>query len=238
MVIKFIQTLDFAFAFMVLPGFLIVLRTYLSGSSVVNRGSTMRLGTGLVTIGFFYSFFYFVANLAPHVADNTFFFKDGDIFGNWNFIKGIFAVVTYFLALSISRDIQKIEKTDRPSFLLVIIGYSSLLLLINFAIITICNDLNVTHTTGGARAIGTTIWWIILSISMLLAGIHYGREYRSEKLLGLMLLLLTLGKIAFYDLATMDMNKKIIVLMVVGGFIMMFSYFLQVKGYLKDETTK
>ncbi len=172
------------------------------------------------------------------MADNTFFFRDGEIFSNWNFIKGIFAVATYFLALSISRDIQKIEKTDRPSFLLVIIGYSSLLLIINFAIITICNDLNVAHTTGGARAIGTTIWWIILSISMLLAGIHYGREYRSEKLLGLMLLLLTLGKIAFYDLATMDMNKKIIVLMVVGGFIMMFSYFLQVKGYLKDETTK
>ncbi len=189
----------------------------------------MRFGTGLVTIGFFYSFFYFVANLAPHVADDEFFFTDGAIFSNWNFIKGIFAIVTYFLALSISRDIQRVEKTDRPSFLLVIIGYTSLLLVVNFAIITLCNDLGVAFVSGGPRAIGTTLWWIILSISMLLIGIHYGREYRSEKLLGLILLLLTLGKIAFYDLATMDMNKKIIVLMVVGGCIMMFSYFLQVK---------
>lgn len=32
------------------------------------------------------------------------------------------------------------------------------------------------------------------------------------------------------------MNKKIVVLMVVGGLIMMFSYFLQVKGYLKADT--
>lgn len=87
-----------------------------------------------------------MANLAPHVADNTFFFRDGAIFNNWNFIKGIVAVVTFFLALSISRDIQKIEKTDRPSFLLVIIGYASLLLLVNFAIITICNDLSVADT--------------------------------------------------------------------------------------------
>ncbi len=238
LVIKFVQTLDFSFAFLVLPGFFIVLWTYFQGPAIQNRGSMMRIGTTLVTIGFFYSFFYFVANLAPHVADGTFFFTGWAIFENWEFIKGVFAVVTYFLALSISRDIQKSEQKDRPSFLLVIIGYASLLLLINFAIITICNDLDIPMTSGGPRAIGTTIWWIVLSVSMLLAGIHFGREYRSEKLLGLMLLLLTIGKIAFYDLSTMDMNKKIMVLMLVWGIIMMFSYFLQVKGYLKDETAK
>ncbi len=238
LIIKFIQTLDFAFAFMVLPGFLIVLWTYLKGTQIQNRGSMMRMGTGLLTVGFFSSFIYFIANLAPGVADGEYFFRDGAIFGNWDFIKGVFAVITYFLALSISRDLQKVEQTDRPSFLLVIIWYSSLLLLVNFVIITICNDLGVANTTGGPRAIGTTIWWIVLSITMLLIGIHNGRGYRSEKLLWLMLLLLTIGKIALYDLATMDMDKKIIVLMVVGGFIMMFSYFLQVKGYLKDENAK
>lgn len=56
-----------------------------------------------------------------------------------------------------------------------------------------------------------------------------GPGHRSEKLLGLLLLLLTIGKIGIYDLSAMDMDKKIIVLMVVGGLIMMFSYFLQVK---------
>lgn len=110
--------------------------------------------------------------------------------------------------------------------------------MVNFMIITFCNDIGIALTTGGARAILTTIWWIVLSISMLMIGIHHGSEYRSEKLLGLLLLLLTIGKIAIYDLATMEMNKKIIVLMVVGGLIMMFSYFLQVKGYLKNETSK
>lgn len=79
--------------------------------------------------------------LAPHVADGHSFFRDGEIFGNWDFIKGIFAVATYFMALSISRDIQRAENTDRPSFLLVIVGYTTLLLLVNYTIITICNDL-------------------------------------------------------------------------------------------------
>lgn len=229
LIIRFIQSFDFSFAFLVFPGFLIVLWTYFSGPSSQNRGTMMRVGTGLVSIGFFYSFFSFVGALAPHVADNDYFFKNGAIFGNWDFIKAIFAVVTYFLALAISRDIQRIEKTDRPSFLLVIIAYTTLLLIVNYAIITICNDLGVVMSTGGPRAIGTTIWWIILSISMLMAGIQYGRGYRSEKLLGLMLLLLTIIKIGLYDLAMMDMDKKIIVLMVVGGLIMLFSYFLQVK---------
>lgn len=147
LVTKFMKTMDFAFAFMVLPGFLIVVWTYFHGPSAQNRGSMMRIGTFLVSIGFFSSFFYFVANLAPHIADNTFFFKNGAVFENWDFIKGVFAIITYFLALSISRDIQKVENTDRPSFLLVIIGYTSLLLVVNFAIITICNDLDIELTS-------------------------------------------------------------------------------------------
>jgi hypothetical protein len=189
----------------------------------------MRIGTIWLSIGFFWSFLYFLSNFIPHVADDEHFWVDGGIFANWHFVKGVFAVVTYFLALSVSRDIQRIEKVDRPSFLLVIMGYTTALLLVNFAIITFCNDIGVPFETGGPRAIATTIWWIVLAISMLMVGIHYGKGYRSEKLLGLLLLLLTIGKIAIYDLASMDMDKKIIVLMVVGGLIMMFSYFLQVK---------
>lgn len=108
-------------------------------------------------------------------------------------------------------------------------GYTTVLLLVNFAIITFCNDIGVPFETGGPRAIATTVWWIVLSIGMLMIGIHHGQGYRSEKLLGLLLLLLTIAKIAVYDLASMSMDKKIIVLMVVGGLIMMFSYFLQVK---------
>lgn len=108
-------------------------------------------------------------------------------------------------------------------------GYTTALLLVNFAIITFCNDIGVPFETGGPRAIATTIWWIVLSLAMIMLGIHRGQVYRSEKLLGLLLLLLTIAKIAVYDLASMDMDKKIIVLMVVGGLIMMFSYFLQVK---------
>lgn len=238
LVIKFIQDLDFAFAFFILPGFLMVLKSYFQETKNPTRSTLMRIGVIWLSIGFFSSFLYFLSNFIPHVADDEHFWKNGGIFTNWHWIKWVFAIATYFLALSVSRSIQRENKVDRPSFLLVIIGYTTLLLVVNFMIITFCNDIGVAFTTGGPRAIGTTLWWIVLSIVMLMIGIHYGHGYRSEKLLGLLLLMLTVAKIALYDLASMDMNKKIIVLMVVGGIIMMFSYFLQVKGYLKDSEQK
>ena len=102
-------------------------------------------------------------------------------------------------------------------------------------IITICNDLNIPKEVGGIRAIGTTLWWIALSIFLIMIAVRKGYEYQSEKLLGLLLLLLTVGKIVFYDLEMMDMDKKIVVLMVVGGGIMLFSYFLQKKGYFQTN---
>lgn len=181
--VKFLAHLDFAFAFFVLPGFLMILKSYFSPETSTTRSTLMRAGATWLSIGYFYSFFYFVGNLVPKVADDEHFWIDGGIFTNWHVIKSIFAIIGYFLALSVSRSIQRITREDRPSFLLVILGYSSLLLLVNFMIITFCNDLGVALTTGGPRAVMTTLWWIILSIMMLMIGIHFGHGYRSEKLL-------------------------------------------------------
>jgi len=236
--VKVLKGMDFSFAIFILPGFLMVLAAYIQWAKNPTRGTLMRAGTIWLSIGFFWSFLYFLSNFIPHVADDKHFWVDGGIFANWHFVKGVFAVATYFLALRVSRDIQRIDKVDRPSFLLVIMGYTTVLLLVNFAIITFCNDIGVPFETGGPRAIATTIWWILLSLGMIMLGIHYGRGYRSEKLLGLLLLLLTIVKIAIYDLASMDMDKKIIVLMVVGGLIMIFSYYLQVKWYLSDKKSE
>ncbi len=234
-VAKVLKELDFSFAIFILPGFVAILTAYFQWAKNPTRSTLMRIWILWLSIGFFMTCIFFIANLVPNVADKEHFWKEGGIFTNWHFIKWVFAIIGYFLALSVSREIQAEQKTDRPSFLLVILGYTSLLLIVNFMIITFCNDIWVAFSTGWPRAIGTTIWWIVLSISMLLVGIHFGRGYRSEKLLGLLLLVLTIAKIALYDLQSMDMNKKIIVLMVVGGLILMFSYFLQVKGYLKGE---
>ncbi len=65
----------------------------------------------------------------------------------------------------------------------MIFAYTSLLLVVNFMIITFCNDIGVEFTTGGPRAIGTTLWWIVLAIFMIMSGVQLGHGHRSEKLL-------------------------------------------------------
>jgi hypothetical protein len=231
---ELLDNLDVLFVFFVLPWFIMVLMSLIQNKSP-SRGTLLRIWSILVWIGVIPSFLFFVANLAPGVANNEHFWVDGGIFTNWHFIKGFFATVAFFIGLWVSRELQKIEKIDRPSFLLVISGYSLLLLMVNFALITFLNDMWAALTTGWVRAVGTTIWWITLSITMIIIGVRGGSFYRSEKLLGLMLLFLTIWKIGFYDLASMDTDKKVIVLMASGVLLMAFSYFLQVKWYLKNQ---
>jgi hypothetical protein len=117
----------------------------------------------------------------------------------------------------------------------VIFGFATLLLIGNYIISAIANDLQVSLEHGGPRAIATTIWWAAIAIYMLLVGVMRGKKYHAEKLLGLLLLAITVGKVILYDIATMGMQNKIIVLMIVGGGMLLFSYFVRSKNLLKAE---
>lgn len=222
-----IEKLSFSFIFFILPAFCIMLYAKFSQSSTNARWHLLRISIAFLTIGFIGSFFYFVWMLIPHAADRLTLarlFSQDDI---WNWI---FALVTIFLGLNLSREIQKATNSKRPSFLLVIFGYAILLLMVNTFIIVAMNDLGVSmSSTGWPRAIATTFWWILLSVWMISVWVILGDFYRSEKLLGLMLLALTVWKIVFYDMETMSTNNKIIVLMIVGGWLMIFSYFFHSK---------
>ncbi len=154
---------------------------------------------------------------------------------DWVFWKGISATLILFIGLSISRRLQLEQVIKRPSFILVIFGFSTLLLIGNYIISALANDMQVSLEHGGPRAIATTIWWAAIAIYMLLVGIMRGKKYHSEKLLGLLLLGITVGKVILYDIATMEMQNKIIVLMVVGGAILVFSYFVRSKNLLKKD---
>ncbi len=231
---KFLSYVDFVFAFFILPAFLIVLYAKMTDKAA-SRGTLLRFGCILLGIGFVPSFLYLVSNLAPGVANNEHFWVDGGLLANWHIVKAVFAIATIFIGLTLSRKIQIQEKSERPSFLLVIFGYATLLLVVNFCIVTFANDIGVEFSTGGPRAIATTFWWIILAIWMITLGIREGHMYRSEKLLGLLLLFITIFKIGLYDLAAMDSSKKTIVLIFTGILLMAFSYMLQVKGLLRNN---
>ena len=153
-------------------------------------------------------------------------------------VKGIFATAILLIGLWISRKLQLEQVIRRPSFLLVIFGFSTLLITGNYIISGIANDLGVSLESGGPRAIATTLWWVAIAILMLYKGVKKGKTYHSEKLLGLMLLGITIAKVILYDMKAMEMQNKIIVLMLVGGAMLLFSYVVRSKNLLGGDETQ
>lgn len=196
----------------------------------------MTFGTILLLIGGFSGFMFLISMFIPHEADSYRLFGSNSIIANVDVLKAFLAIVgLYFANKTFSRNHEnKNENKMENNFFIITIFYAGILLFVNLVLIVICNDLGIAQTTGGIRAIATTIWWIALAIFLIYSGIHSSHR-NTEKLLGFILLVITIAKIAFYDLSSMAMDKKIIVLMLAGGAMLIFSYILQKKGYLNTK---
>lgn len=233
--INVLQELSFSFAFFILPAFFVMVYATVTKSPMESQWHLLRISVILMTFGFIGPFFFFLNLLTPHTADGL---TLGTILKSSEVVSGVFVLVTLFLWLRLSRLVQAGTKISRPSFLLVIFGYTTLLLLVNAFLIVGMNDLGIsTGSTGWPRAIAITFWWIVLAVWMISVGVLRWSIYRSEKLLWLLLLGLTVWKIIFYDMGTMSTNNKIVVLMVVGGALMIFSYFFHASNWFKTENT-
>lgn len=201
------------------------------------RSTLLRITLVWFAFGYVSIFLALIYSIYPAPAD-TFIFTHSGKPTDWILIKGVFASIILFMGLMVSRRLQTEQVEKRPSFILVIFSFASLLLVGNYTIYAIINDLGVSITTSGPRAIATTLWWLAVAIYMLTIGIRLGVKYHSEKLLGLILLALTVGKIVLYDLSTMSMQNKVIILMIVGGALLIFSYGVHTKGWLKEGTDR
>lgn len=237
---EFVDYLDFSFIlFYLLPlavlGYLTYVFKEAPESMSHDTKSSMLRGTMLwFGLGFFTVFFTLVVSIYPAPTDTYIFTNTGSP-ADWILIKGILATVILFVGLYLSRKLQLEQVIKRPSFILVIFGYATLLLTGNYIISALANDLQVSLTEGGARAIATTLWWAAIAIYMTYIGVKWGRKYHSEKLLGLVLLGITLIKVVLYDISTMGMQNKIIVLMMVGGAMLLFSYMVRSKNLLENQ---
>lgn len=202
--------------------------------SYESRSSMLRVALFTFALSFSVAFFELIVSIYPAPTD-VFLFTYTDNPINWLMIKGVFGTLILFLGLWISRLLQVEQVIKRPSFILVIFGFASLLLTGNYFISAIMNDLTVPLGDGGPRAVATTLWWLVIAIYMLYKGIKSAKKYHAEKLLGLMLLGITLVKIILYDIVNMGMQNKIIILMLVGGAMLLFSYRVRAKGLLEKS---
>lgn len=199
-----------------------------------SRSRMLRAVLFWFAFGFVGVFLQLVVSIYP-APTNVYLFTHQGMPTDWVMVKGVFATTILFIGLWISRKLQLEQVIKRPSFILVIFGFATLLLTGNYFISAIANDLQVSLEHGGPRAIATTIWWALLAVYMLYKGVKFGKKYHAEKLLGLMLLGITIGKVILYDIATMGMQNKIIVLMFVGGAMLLFSYVVKSKNLLGES---
>ncbi len=198
------------------------------------KSTILQSVLGWFAFGFFTVFLHLILSIYPAPTD-VYLFTHTDEPIDWIFYKGIFATFILFIGLFISRRLQQDQVIKRPSFLLVIFGFSTLVLIGNYIISAVANDIGVSMEHGGPRALATTIWWVAVAIYMLFVGIQRGKKYHAEKLLGLILLAISVGKVILYDIATMGMQNKILVLMTIGGIMLVFSYIVRSKNLLKTE---
>lgn len=175
------------------------------------------------TLAFPVVYLYLFSSIYPAPAD-TYIFSRPDLPTDWILIKGIFAAMILFTALFASRRLQKEQPEKKPSFGLVFFAYSSLLLIGNYIILALHNDFNVSMEAGGPRAIFTTLWWIVIALVMISSGVRYGRLHYAEKILGVILLAITIVKVLLYDITVMGMQNKVLVLIAVGIALLVFSF--------------
>jgi hypothetical protein len=236
---EIIEYVNFNFViFYIVPlailGYVAYIHTFAKDSMLHStKSAVLRATLVWFALGFYLPFLQLVLSIYPAPTD-AYLFTHPELPTDWLMYKGIFATLILFVGLYISRQLQREQVIKRPSFLLVIFGYSTLVLAGNYIISAIANDLQVSMAHGGPRAVATTIWWVSVAIYMLYIGIKKGTTYHSEKLLGLLLLAIAVGKIILYDIATMGMQNKIIVLMLIGGMMLLFSYVIRSKNLVSQ----
>jgi hypothetical protein len=238
---EFIAYIDLSFLLFYIAPLLVLLyiayinKTARETMTLDSRSILFRLVMFWFAFGFVTIFFTLVNSIYPAPTDTS-ILTSTDGATDWIMIKALFATIILFVGLGISRSLQKEQVIKRPSFILVIFGYSTLLLTGNYLISALMNDFGVsTIVQGGPRAIATTLWWTVIAIYLLYVGIKQGKKYHSEKLLGLILLGITLIKVILYDIANMEMQNKIIILMLVGGAMLLFSYYVRSKNLLEEQ---
>lgn len=103
----------------------------------------------------------------------------------------------------------------------------SVLLIVNHELITSFNYIDISaidQKVFGFRALTTTLWWVSLASYLIYRGTKV-LNYKPEKILGLVLLGITILKIVFYDLTHVNTNLKVFILIIVGGIMLGISYY-------------
>lgn len=210
--------------------------------SYIHLNSTLKIETKTIilrvtlvwfVLWFLGTFFTLLGNLYPSPNYTSLF----TFFENPMMYYGLLWSIISYLWIYLSHKLDESEVYYHPTFLAAILFYSTIALFGAQIIIALWNDLGFWERSWGLRAVFITIYWIALGIFAIFEWVKKWIDYDSEKKIWIVLIFITLAKIIFYDMTTMEMDNKIIVLIIIWWMLLTLSYFIQKNGWLKTQNT-
>lgn len=222
------------FIFYIIPLLWVLYIYFNKNLDIISKTNTLRVLLIWFVVWYISTFFQMLWQLSP-APINTHIFSWNGFLSHWMFINWLFGSIILFISLKLSHYLDENDTEYHPVYLISILYYASIFVFWSQLIFAFINDLWVSSETGWIRAVCATLYWILLAIWLIFTGIKNGIEYRSEKILWIILIFITIIKIIFYDMAEMETNNKVIVLMIVWWLLLLFSYFIHKNWWLKSQ---
>ena len=214
-----------SFIFLTVPALVIMISLFVSKNDPKVEKDFIIGATILAVLWYFVTFFILLDRIYPApVWIYPFHTRESLI--------GITSAIIFYGLLKKQRNMAVATK-DHPSFFLTLLTVVATLLVVNQELITSFNYIDIDTLDQQVfwfRALTTTLWWVTLSAYLIYRGTKV-LNYKPEKILGLVLLGITILKIVFYDLTHADTNLRIFILIVVGAIMLWVSYYANQKEH-------
>lgn len=198
-----------------------------SVESTANKITLIKLSLLLSVAGFCSSLLIVIGRFYPFPSDVQMFATQE------SFMGAATLAVIFILKLSIKRLSRETHEQTNPAFgpvwafFLVFSFYTVLWAAMTHEIMALFNSLDIdieSKNMRGIRAFATTIWWVSLAGWMIFLGVK-NNSNNNQKNIGFGLFALTIFKILFVDLYSINTNLKVFVFMMVGIVMLAISFF-------------
>jgi hypothetical protein len=198
-----------------------------SVESTANKITLIKLSLLLSVAGFCSSLLIVIGRFYPFPSDVQLFATPE------SFMGAATLAVIFILKLNIKRLSRAAPGQTNPAFgpvwtfFMVFSLYTTLWAAITHEIMALFNSLDIdieSKNMRGIRAFATTIWWVSLAGWMIFLGVKNNAN-NNQKNIGFGLFALTIFKILFVDLYSINTNLKVFVFMMVGIVMLTISFF-------------
>ncbi len=206
-----------SFIFLTTPALVITISLYISPGAKEKELNIFAFV--LCILGYFTTFFILLDRIYPAPVGIFPFHTQESLIG-------LSSALIFFGLTKKQREAAQKEKKE-PNFFYILMTVMATLLIVNHELITSFNYIDISaidQKVFGFRALTTTFWWVGLASYLIYRGTKV-LNYKPEKILGLVLLGITILKIVFYDLTHVNTNLKVFILIVVGAIMLGVSYY-------------